>query len=70
MAEIWRRREILQSTAKGDADKRLETLTTIITSFEVKIFGYIEVKRRNNPYNKNGREVQIQARAKNSEETI
>lgn len=52
--------EIVQMTAKGDADRRLLTMTTIIVSYASERFGPIETAGSRKPYNKNCRLTKIQ----------
>ena len=49
----------LQAMSKGGTDKKLYTLTTIITSFTSETFGCVVVRQKNAPYSKNGRKIQI-----------
>lgn len=52
--------EIVQTTAKGDADRRLHTMTTIIVSYASERFGPIETAGSGKPYSKNCRATKIQ----------
>ncbi|KAK0148843.1 hypothetical protein N1851_010754 [Merluccius polli] len=50
---------ILEATAKGDADRRLQTMTTIIISLAAERFGLEEKKAANVPYTMNNRANKI-----------
>lgn len=51
--------KVLEATAKGDAERRLQTMTTIIVSMAVERFGVEEVRGVTKPYTKNQRAVKI-----------
>ena len=50
---------ILQSTPKGDVDRRMQALSTITISYASERFGYVEKGKKNQPYNKNRRARKI-----------
>ncbi|KAK0134731.1 Retrovirus-related Pol polyprotein from type-2 retrotransposable element R2DM [Merluccius polli] len=51
--------KVLEATAKGDVERRLQTMTTIIVSMAAERFGVEEERRPKQPYTKNQRAVKI-----------
>ncbi|KAJ8362267.1 hypothetical protein AAFF_G00386670 [Aldrovandia affinis] len=51
--------EILEATAKGDADRKLQTMTTIIISLAAERFGTVKERGTKTPYVKNRRAEKI-----------
>ena len=47
--------EIIQPTTKGDVERRLSFMTTIITSLASERFGYVEPRQPRRPYTANRR---------------
>jgi len=47
--------KVLEATAKGNAERRLQTITTLIVSMAVERFGVEEVRGVTKPYTKNQR---------------
>lgn len=50
---------MLEATAKGDVERRLQTMTTIIVSMAVERFGVEEERRARQPYTMNQQAVKI-----------
>lgn len=51
--------KVLEATAKGDVEKRLQTMTTIIVSMVAERFGVEKERGAKQPYSKNQRAVKI-----------
>lgn len=51
--------QILEATAKGEVDRRLETMTSIIVSYAVERFGLSDSKNPKTKYILNRRATQI-----------
>ena len=51
--------KVLEATAKGDVDRRLQTMTAIIVTMAVERFGVEEGRGVKRPYTKNQRAVKI-----------
>lgn len=50
---------MLEATAKGDVDRRLQTMTTIIVSLAVERFGTLEKRTERTPFTMNQRAAKI-----------